>query len=290
MEKIDWNKILDLDKTLINCNGQHSDQRNSYGLTSKEHTKKIYSTQRCSYQSTSKEWTMKTDRINENQVSLDYSPCSDDADSGLFLSFDTDTFLDSNSSPLLSNADELIFWSQAQTMSSNENSPENISLPVSPEMARIDVEHAKWSDRRDNRAENVNHVKPTSEERIDTNTPSASLYQQPSDIPQPVLTLVTNIKSQFSDHAVVYAIAAQMCQTVLPMDAYVSLKIALLLSLISIQVCKKCSKIFIENKIELSLLFFQSTTDVPPISIMAVGPDSSSVFKIMNVIGKCAQK
>lgn len=237
MDKIDWKKILDLDETLVNRNRQHSDRRNSYGLISKEQKKKIDNEKRCAYESTSKEWTPVTGKINENAISLDYSSCTDDdADSGLFLSFDTDTFLESNSSQLLSSADELIFWSQAQTSSSTENSPENCTLPVSPEMHQIDVDHAKWSDRRDNRVENVSYIVPPVRQ-MNQNTPTAMLYQQPSDIPQSVLTLVTNIKSQFSDHAVVYAIAAQMCETVLPMDAYVSLKIALLLSLISIQVC-----------------------------------------------------
>lgn len=223
-KNIDWNKIFDLDETLVDSN-QHQNEKS------------------CLHQSTSKQQSNKTDidRCYKSTLSNTNKICEDDeplfdfsADSGLFSSFETDTFLDIPHSQPFSNLEEILFWSQVEPTSTNENSPESINTPVL--LAQENVEDFEW---RDSQIANENHVAASSlcaTGWMHTNTPAASLYQQPSDIPESVLTLVTKIKSQFTDHAVVYAMAAQMCQTVLPMDAYVSLKIALLLSLISNQV------------------------------------------------------
>lgn len=57
-----------------------------------------------------------------------------------------------------------------------------------------------------------------------------------SIIPCSILNLYQNIRNSFSEFCFIYAISAQMCQEILPMDYLIDLKIALLLSITSIQV------------------------------------------------------
>lgn len=60
--------------------------------------------------------------------------------------------------------------------------------------------------------------------------------------PESIKILYERIRSAYSDYAFAHAISAQMCQEILPMDAYVTLKQSLLLSIISVQVGKKKNK------------------------------------------------
>lgn len=55
-------------------------------------------------------------------------------------------------------------------------------------------------------------------------------------IPLSVKKLYEEIHKSLSDWSFVYAVAAQLCQDMLPMDCYVNLKMGLLLSIASIQV------------------------------------------------------
>lgn len=87
-------------------------------------------------------------------------------------------------------------------------------------------------------------------------------------IPLSVSKLFDQITSHFSDFAFVFAVAAQMCQDLLPMDSFIHLKIGLLLSLASIEV---------EGR-------------RPPISIIALGKESSSANLLMTNIGNAARK
>lgn len=62
------------------------------------------------------------------------------------------------------------------------------------------------------------------------------LHQIPAALPPSILNLHQKIRQWHSDYAFSHAISAQMCQDLLPMDAYVTLKHSLLLSIISAQV------------------------------------------------------
>lgn len=210
-DKIDWNKIFDLDETLINGSQQRNEKEYFHRPTTTKQAKE-------------------GGDIGPNECFSDCSAFSDYADSGLFLSFDTDSFLELSGPQDLHEFDDLFFGSQAEANSSTENSPLSASLPVSPELLQVNVGHSAYPQIADE-----NFTK-SPEIRKNEGTSTATLYQHPSNIPNSVLALIANIKNQFTDHAVTYAMAAQMCQTVLPMDAYVSLKIALLLSLVSTQV------------------------------------------------------
>lgn len=57
-----------------------------------------------------------------------------------------------------------------------------------------------------------------------------------SSIPLSVQKLYEKITKSLSDWSFVYAVAAQLCQDMFPMDCYVNLKMGLLLSIASIQV------------------------------------------------------
>lgn len=87
-------------------------------------------------------------------------------------------------------------------------------------------------------------------------------------IPLSVSKLFDQITSRYSDFAFVFAVAAQMCQDLLPMDCFIHLKIGLLLSLASIEVESKR----------------------PPISIIALGKESSSANLLMTNIGNAARR
>lgn len=52
----------------------------------------------------------------------------------------------------------------------------------------------------------------------------------------PILNLMSQIKTQYSDYAFVYALAAHMCKDIYPGDCHISLKTALLLSIVSCNV------------------------------------------------------
>lgn len=52
----------------------------------------------------------------------------------------------------------------------------------------------------------------------------------------PVLNLMAQIKTQYTDYAFVYALAAHMCKGIYPRDCHISLKTALLLSIVSCNV------------------------------------------------------
>lgn len=52
----------------------------------------------------------------------------------------------------------------------------------------------------------------------------------------PILNLMSQIKTQHSDYAFVYALAAHMCRDIYPRDCHISLKTALLLSIVSCNV------------------------------------------------------
>lgn len=52
----------------------------------------------------------------------------------------------------------------------------------------------------------------------------------------PILNLMSQIKTQYSDYAFVYALAAHMCKDIYPRDCHISLKTALLLSIVSCNV------------------------------------------------------
>lgn len=67
-----------------------------------------------------------------------------------------------------------------------------------------------------------------------------------SNIPRSIYILHQRVKSQYSDHAFVHAIAANMCRHIYPKECHISLKLTLLLSIISCNV-----RIFIDK----SLLF-----------------------------------
>lgn len=67
-----------------------------------------------------------------------------------------------------------------------------------------------------------------------------------SEIPRSICILHQRIKSQYSDHAFVHAIAANMCRDIYPKECHISLKLTLLLSIISCNV-----RLFIDK----SLLF-----------------------------------
>lgn len=62
----------------------------------------------------------------------------------------------------------------------------------------------------------------------------------PSLIPESIMNLYQKIKAVYTDYAFAHAISAQLCQDALPMDAYVTLKQSLLLSIISAQVRVYC--------------------------------------------------
>ncbi|KAL5277275.1 mei-218 family protein [Megaselia abdita] len=87
-------------------------------------------------------------------------------------------------------------------------------------------------------------------------------------IPLSVSKVFHHITARYSDFAFVFAIAAQTCQDLLPMDCFIHLKIGLLLSLASIEVDGKR----------------------PPISIIAFGKDSSSANLLMTNIGNAARR
>ncbi|XP_037937857.1 uncharacterized protein LOC119671344 [Teleopsis dalmanni] len=82
--------------------------------------------------------------------------------------------------------------------------------------------------------------------------------------PQSIIQLHTIIKKEYSDFAFVYALSAQLCQDRIPMDCFVNLKMALLLSLASIGP--------IPNRI--------------PIPIIAIGNDTSIINYLMTSIGQ----
>lgn len=52
----------------------------------------------------------------------------------------------------------------------------------------------------------------------------------------PILRLFAHIRSQYSDCAFAYALAANMCKDIYPKNSYISLKTALLLSIVSCDV------------------------------------------------------
>lgn len=56
-------------------------------------------------------------------------------------------------------------------------------------------------------------------------------------MPSSVKQLFDVVKAQYSDFAFIYALSAQLCQDRIPMECFVTLKMALLLSLTSIGVC-----------------------------------------------------
>lgn len=55
----------------------------------------------------------------------------------------------------------------------------------------------------------------------------------------PILNLMSQIKTQYSDCAFVYALAAHMCRDIYPRDCHISLKTALLLSIVSCTVMRR---------------------------------------------------
>lgn len=70
-----------------------------------------------------------------------------------------------------------------------------------------------------------------------------------SSIPFSVRQLHEIVKSQYSDFAFVYALSSQLCQERIPMECFVTLKIALLLSLVSIGVTIYSGFIFLFLKL-----------------------------------------
>lgn len=72
-----------------------------------------------------------------------------------------------------------------------------------------------------------------------------------------ILNLFTQIKSQHSDCAFVYALAAQMCKDIYPKHSHISLKTALLLSIVSCNVrFNECINIYIFNAQYINELYF----------------------------------
>lgn len=57
---------------------------------------------------------------------------------------------------------------------------------------------------------------------------------------EPILRLFSEIKSQYSDGAFVYALASNMCKDIYPANSNISLKTALLLSIVSCNVSIEC--------------------------------------------------
>ncbi|XP_055303515.1 minichromosome maintenance domain-containing protein 2 [Sitodiplosis mosellana] len=99
--------------------------------------------------------------------------------------------------------------------------------------------------------------------------------QQLSDMPNfilpefdSILKLYSKIKSQYSDCAFVYALASNMCKDLYPKNSYISLKTALLLSIVSCDV----------------------RSDAQPISIMAITRDSEIASSVMRRIGDISRR
>lgn len=67
-----------------------------------------------------------------------------------------------------------------------------------------------------------------------------SMQMTVSDIPTSIVRLYQSMKENHSDYSFAHAFAAQMCQQSFPMDCYNSLKLGLLLSIISLNVCHLC--------------------------------------------------
>lgn len=73
----------------------------------------------------------------------------------------------------------------------------------------------------------------TSENADNVNDPNGCLSDPIHLKISPILNLMSQIKTEYSDYAFVYALAAHMCKDIYPRDCHISLKTALLLSIVS---------------------------------------------------------
>lgn len=118
----------------------------------------------------------------------------------------------------------------------------------------------------------------------------------------PVLNLMAQIKTQYSDYAFVYALAAHMCKDIYPRDVHISLKTALLLSIVSCNVMPRefyrnhCFS-FMHSVHSILMVCFcfhensiQGQNDEQPISIMAIARDSAVASSVMGSIGRVAKR
>lgn len=83
---------------------------------------------------------------------------------------------------------------------------------------------------------NSNDASDTAIQQQSTPNPNESLSNPIHLKIAPILNLMSQIKTQYSDYAFVYALAAHMCKDIYPGDCYISLKTALLLSIVSCNV------------------------------------------------------
>lgn len=149
--------------------------------------------------------------------------------------------------------------------------------------------------------ENVDAVSDDTENSNDVATPSTpsqnELLLNPIHMKiEPILNLMSQIKTQYTDYAFVYALAAHMCKDIYPRDCHITLKTALLLSIVSCTVIiyfnffKKTNLIKIHSFIPFKNPSQGQNDDEQPVSIMAIARDSAATSTIMGAIGRVAKR
>lgn len=111
--------------------------------------------------------------------------------------------------------------------------------------------------------------------------------------PEKIRSIFMIFKSNYSDYSFAHAISSQMCQKMYPMDCHTSLKLALLLSIISCNVRLHpdiVTFMLIHATFCFIVLCSQDRSQNQPISIIAVTQDTSVASTIMRHIGKCAKR
>lgn len=214
-KKINWDEVFALDEPLSNDKQQQKPACSSRMIAitdTLETSSRIAPTEQLQMQ------VEQNNVIDHSEEDFCFDSSNEDVDSGLFSSFEsTNDFSTEN----------LFDWTAGDC--------ENLEFLSNDVCASVELSSAAVTYEENEHSKSTS-LQPLYQSSTYSDAASAMLFQQISNVPQSVMSLYSRIKENWSDHALVYAISAQMCQTVLPMDAYVSLKLSLLLSIVSIQV------------------------------------------------------
>lgn len=147
---------------------------------------------------------------------------------------DSDSGFDFTSSLLFDSNNEEIFPTEFQYVSQNPVSTN--SEKFESDKSQTTIHSINFSDEEmplSGAIKNENDEDQTQETPTDIDDNMSDSI--PSEFDQ-VLKLFSKIKTKYSDYSFVYALAANMCKDIYPKSSYISLKMALLLSIVSCDV------------------------------------------------------
>ncbi|XP_031627022.1 minichromosome maintenance domain-containing protein 2 [Contarinia nasturtii] len=213
--------------------------------------------------------TKSTQQRSDFDSCFDFTSNSSNRTQRNFRRFETQTTI-SSQSPVSTNSDN----SKESNLESRSSSGLNEYSQNQSNESNESVEH---SEEKADREQQFSQKSADDEENVDEEMPLTGssdqtvLYDMPDSvlpIIDPIIELFRKIRLQYSDNAFVYALASNMCKDIYPKNSHISLKMALLLSIVSCNVEKNAQ----------------------PISIMAITRDSATASSVMRNMGNCARR